>query len=179
MRKQSLKKKMEKVAAHEIGVEEGATLLQEVLSEAGIAAFGVAKEQRDEIGARGFPVNEWFDWECKDARRRLKEALRRKGSAVAGELRKRYRAIIRRKKRMFSKARTAQLLELAKRQPARFWGRFKKRLKRVGVQSKAEWHRYCKGLYTREAFKRRGSDQWRAETIDGENLAGKRAKAIE
>jgi hypothetical protein len=131
---------------------------------------------------RGFPVNEWFsDWECKDARRRLKEALRREGSAVAEELRKKYRAVIRRKKRMFSKvskARTAQLLELAKRQPAKFWGRFKKRLKRVGVQSKAEWHGYCKGLYTGEAFERRGSDQWRAETIDGEDLAEKRATAI-
>jgi hypothetical protein len=33
-------------------------------------------------------------------------------------------------------------------------------------------------LYTGEAFERRGSDQWRAETIDGEDLAGKRAKAI-
>jgi succinate dehydrogenase/fumarate reductase flavoprotein subunit len=129
-------------------VEERAALLQEVLSEAGIAAFEVAKEQRDESGARGFPVNEWFDWECKDARRRLKEALRREGSAVAEELRKKYRAVIWQKKRMFSKTRTAQLLELAKRQPAKFWGRFKKRIKRVGVQSKAEWHGYCKGLYT-------------------------------
>jgi hypothetical protein len=53
-----------------------------------------------------------------------------------------------------------------------------KRLKRVGVQSKAEWHGYCKGLYTGEAFERRGSDQWRAETMDGEDLAGRRAKAI-
>jgi phosphate uptake regulator len=119
LRKQSLKRKMEKVAAHEIGVEEGAALLQKVLTEAGIAAFGVAKEQRDESGARGFLVNEWFDWECKDARRRLKEALRREGSAVAEELRKKYRAVIRQKKRIFSKARTAQLLELAKRQPAK------------------------------------------------------------
>jgi hypothetical protein len=133
LRKQSLKRKMEKVAADEIGVEKGAALLQEVLTEAGIAAFGVAKEQRDESGARGFPVNEWFDWECKDARRRLKEALRWEGSAVAEELRKKYRAVIRQKKKMFSKARTAQLLELAKRQPAKFWGRFKKRIKRVGV----------------------------------------------
>jgi hypothetical protein len=69
------------------GVEEGAAFMQELLTEAGIAAFGVAKEHRDESGARGFPVNEWFDWECNDARRRLKEALRREGSAVAEELR--------------------------------------------------------------------------------------------
>jgi hypothetical protein len=112
----------------------------------------------------------------QDARRRLKEALRQEGLAVAEELRKKYRQ----KKRMFSKARTAQLLELAKRQPAKFWGKFKKGVKRVGVQSKAEWHGYCKGLYTGEVFERRGSDQWRAETMDGEdNLAGgKRAKAI-
>jgi hypothetical protein len=27
----------------------------------------------------GFPVNEWFDWGCKERRRRLKEALRREG----------------------------------------------------------------------------------------------------
>jgi hypothetical protein len=120
LKKQSLKRKMEKVAALEIGVEEGAALLQKVLSEAGIAVFGVAKEQRDESGARGFPVNKWFDWECKDARRRLKEDLRREGSAVAEELRKKYRAVIRQKKRMFSKARTAQLLELAKRPPTKF-----------------------------------------------------------
>jgi hypothetical protein len=49
----------------------------DVLTEAGIAAFGVAREQRGESGAREFPFNEWFDWECEDARRRLKEALRR------------------------------------------------------------------------------------------------------
>jgi hypothetical protein len=60
LKKQSLKQKMEKVAADEIGVEEGAALLQEVLTEAGIATFGVAKERRGESGARGFPVNEWF-----------------------------------------------------------------------------------------------------------------------
>jgi hypothetical protein len=79
---------------------------------------------------------------------------------------------------MFSKARTTQLLKLAKRQPAKFWGRLKKQLKRVGIQSKAEWHEYCKGLYIGEAFERRGSDQWRAETMDGEDLAGRRAKAM-
>jgi hypothetical protein len=70
-------------------VDEGAASLQEVLTEAEIAAFGVAKEQRGKSGARGIPVNEWFasDWECgKDARRQLKEALRREGSAVAEEL---------------------------------------------------------------------------------------------
>jgi hypothetical protein len=110
----------------------------------------------------------------------LKEALRRKGSAVAVEVRKKYRAVIWRKKRMFSKARTAQLSELvAKRQQPKFWGRFKKRLNRVVVKSKAEWHGYCKGLYTGEASERRGSDQWQAETINGEDLAGKRAKAVE
>jgi exonuclease III len=136
LRKQSLKRKMEKVAAGEIGVDEGATLLQEVLIEAEIAAFGVAKEQRGESGAREFPVNEWFDLECKDARRGLKEALRREGSAVAEELRKKYRVVIWQKKRMFSKARTAQLLELAKRQPAKSWGRFKKLLKRVGFKAR-------------------------------------------
>jgi hypothetical protein len=158
---ESLKRKMEKVVADEIGVDEGAAMLQEVLTEAGIAAFGVAKEQRGESGARGVPINvEWFDWEWKDARRRWKEALRREGSAVAEELRKKYRAVIRQKKRMFSKAWTALLLELAKRQPAKFWGSFKKRLNRVGIKSKAEWHEYCKGLYTGEAFEKRGSDQW-------------------
>jgi hypothetical protein len=55
LRKQSLKRKMDEVAADEIGVEEGAALLQEMLTKAGIAAFGVAKEQRDESGTRGFP----------------------------------------------------------------------------------------------------------------------------
>jgi hypothetical protein len=58
-------------------------------------------------------------------------------------------------------------------------GKIQEGLKHVGVQSKAEWHGYSKGLYTGEAFERRGSDQWRAETIDGEDLAGKRAKAID
>jgi hypothetical protein len=33
-------------------------------------------------------------------------------------------------------------------------------------------------MYTGEVFERRGSDQWRAETMDGEDSAGKRAKAI-
>jgi hypothetical protein len=78
LKRQSLKLKMEKVAADEIGVDEGAAMLQEVLTDAGIAAFGVAKEQRG--GPRGFPANEWFDQKCKDARRRLKEASRREGS---------------------------------------------------------------------------------------------------
>jgi hypothetical protein len=53
---------MEKAAAGEIGVYEGAALLQEVLTEAGIAAFGIAKEQRDKSVSGGFPDNEWFDW---------------------------------------------------------------------------------------------------------------------
>jgi hypothetical protein len=93
-------------------------MVQEVLTKAGIAAFGVAKEQRG--GVRGFFVNEWFDRECKDARRRLKEVSRHEGSAVAEELRKKYRALTWQRKRMFSKAPTAQWLELAKRQPAMF-----------------------------------------------------------
>jgi hypothetical protein len=59
----------------------------------------------------------------------LREALARDDSAVSEELRKKYhRAIIRRKKRLYSKARTAQLVEIAKRNMSKFWKRLKKRL---------------------------------------------------
>jgi hypothetical protein len=108
----------------------------------------------------------------------LREALARDDSAVSEKLRKKYRAIIRRKKRSYSKVRAAQLVETCnRRNPSKFWKRFKKRLQRVGVKGKAEWYAYCKGLYAGVAFERRGSDLWRAEGLESEGLEEKRAQA--
>ncbi len=177
LKEQRFQEKLQWVAARETGVEEGAVVLQEVLLEAGMGAFGMLAQPGGESRKGDFPVNQWFDAECKEARRRLREALGREDSAVAEELRKKYRAVTRRKKRLFSKARTAQLVELARRQPAKFWGRFKKRARRIGVESKGDWYTYCKGLYTGGAFERRGSDRWRAEEFDKEGLTRKRKKA--
>lgn len=160
------------------GVVESAQMFQNVLREAGLAAFGAV---RSGMGGkeRGFPSNAWYDAECKLARRRLREALEREGSGVAEALRKEYRNVVRRKKRLFTKARTAQLVEMAKRDPGRFWKRFKKRKARVGVASKAEWFDYCRGLYGGEVFEKRGSDRWRAEKFDTEELESKMLGARE
>ena len=160
------------------GVGESAMTLQNVLREVGMAAFGAAKSGSSGK-AKGFPSNGWYDAECKQARQRLREALERPDSGAAEALRKQYRSVVRRKKRLFSKARTAQLVEMAKRDPKRFWKRFKRRKSSVGVSSKAEWFDYCQGLYSGEAFEKRGSDQWRAEEFDVEGLRGKREAANE
>jgi hypothetical protein len=163
------------------GVAEGAALFQRVLQDAGVAAFGkVADSGGDVLGCeRGFPNNRWFDNECKQARRRLRDALSRESSAAAEELRKHYRGIVRRKKRLFSKVRTAQLVEMAKRAPKHFWKAYRKRKKQVGVASTAEWFDYCRGLYTGEAFQKRGSDRWRMENLETDGLTEKRANATE
>lgn len=165
----------------ERGATEGAALLHSVLQDAGIAAFGKAAKSRGNglERDRGFPCKRWFDSECKQARRKLRDALCQEGSAAAEELRKHYRGIVRRKMRMFSKARTAQLVEMAKRAPQQFWKAYRKRKKRVGVASRGEWFDYCRGLYTGEAFQKRGSDRWRAEELETDGLEEKRADAKE
>jgi hypothetical protein len=127
-------------------VEEGAKLVQEVLTTSEVAAFGAAKEQRKKgkenfriLGGLIRNVNKLGDgWE---------RSLARDDSAVLEELRKKYRAIIRRKKRLHNKGKTAQLVEIAIiRNLSKFRKRFKKRLQQVKIKGKAEqWYADCKG----------------------------------
>eukprot|EP00245_Coleochaete_scutata_P003922 TRINITY_DN159_c0_g2_i4.p1 TRINITY_DN159_c0_g2~~TRINITY_DN159_c0_g2_i4.p1 ORF type:complete len:1129 (+),score=206.75 TRINITY_DN159_c0_g2_i4:285-3671(+) len=124
--------------------EEGARVLQEVIIEAAEEVFARNK------GRKGsFPANGWYDEECKEAKRKLRDMVREAGpeSNLALEMERSYKRLLRRKKRGWSEGRTACLVELAKRSPARFWRSFKKTKKTIGVKSTEKWERYCRELY--------------------------------
>jgi exonuclease III len=68
----------------------------------------------------------WFDKECREAKRKLKSFLRSQTDGHYADVqRKVYRDLIRRKKRKFRCLQGEQLVELARKDPKRFWKHFK------------------------------------------------------
>eukprot|EP00245_Coleochaete_scutata_P010377 TRINITY_DN3619_c0_g1_i11.p1 TRINITY_DN3619_c0_g1~~TRINITY_DN3619_c0_g1_i11.p1 ORF type:complete len:1206 (-),score=200.47 TRINITY_DN3619_c0_g1_i11:736-4353(-) len=127
------------------GAVKGAELLHQAVLEAAQSVFA----RRRSVAKRSFPANGWYDEECKQAKRTLRELIRGMGpsSNLVKEMEKRYRSIVRRKKRGWSEGRTACLVELAQRCPTKFWKSFKPKRVKVGVASKETWEKYCQQLY--------------------------------
>lgn len=119
--------------------------LHRVIVEAAEEVFGYAVKGEK----REFPVKGWFDDECKKAKRGLREWVERAGrdSELVRAREKEYRRLLRRKRRRWSEAENACLLELAKKNPSKFWRRFKRRKGQVMVKSVREWEDYCRKLY--------------------------------
>jgi Reverse transcriptase (RNA-dependent DNA polymerase) len=143
---ESSRKVLESIQQSSTTGDEAATLLGDLLTKNAVRVFGDGSKRRG-----NFPCNRWYDKDCKDMKRRLRQARAaasdESSSHLMQELRKEYRRICRRKKRTYSRAQTAVLVELAKRQPAKFWRRFKRRTAAIGVRSKEEWEKHCRQLY--------------------------------
>ena len=127
--------------------EDAARGVQKVLSKNAEEVFRTNRRTHGDIST--FPRNKWFDEDCKVMKKRLRELVRSgdPNSHAVQSLRGEFRKLCRRKKRGFTREQGLVLVELAKRQPAAFWKRFKKRENKQPVQSKEIWEDYCRQLY--------------------------------
>jgi hypothetical protein len=89
-----------------------------------------------------FPVNAWFDEECKKARRRWKESDKDNIKL------KDYKKIVRKKKDDFMVSRREQLIFLGKNNPKLFWKELQpKKVQTENNITASEWFDYARQLY--------------------------------
>ena len=89
-----------------------------------------------------FPVNAWFDKECKMERRTLKKTGKEKMNV------KLYKQILKRKKDEFMQTRREELICLSKNNPKLFWQELRPRKKQIENYITAQqWFEYAKKLY--------------------------------
>jgi len=106
----------------ELSATEGIQLLQDCIMAAAQNTYQKAKSANYQPKDKPF-----FDDECRVALRQYEEALQDPTSHVAKYFLKHFRAVVRRKKRHYTKHTSAKLMDLAKHSPARFWKRFRKK----------------------------------------------------
>jgi hypothetical protein len=86
-----------------------------------------------------FPVNAWFDEECKKARRRWKESDKDKTKLKA------YQQIVRKKKVDFMISRREELIFLGKNNPKLFWKELQpKKVQTENNITASEWFDYAR-----------------------------------
>ena len=81
----------------------------------------------------------WFDEECKSALRSYSTALQDSSSHVARHFLKKFKAVVRRKKRQHTKHTAAKLADLAKHSPAKFWKRFRQKGHATPIADLDKW----------------------------------------
>jgi hypothetical protein len=111
------------------------------------AAAQAFKERAREGGSCTFPINRWFDAECKQTRKRFQELLKRKADGhLVALAEKQYHTLIRRKKRQYEARKADVLLKLAKCEPRKFWKCFKRKPRVLTVTDKEAWETHFKHL---------------------------------
>ena len=83
---------------------------------------------------------------CRAALRSYKEAKQDPSSHVAKAFSKRFRTVVRRKKRHYTQNVAAKLTDLAKESPARFWKRFRQKGRTLPVADLDKWMRHFEKL---------------------------------
>ena len=92
-----------------------------------------------------FPVNAWFDEECKKARRRWKESDKDNIKLKA------YQQIVRKKKADFMVSRREELIFLGKNNPKLFWKELQpKKVQTENNITAAKWFDYARQLYEQD-----------------------------
>lgn len=89
----------------------------------------------------------WFDSECKEARRTVQQASRISQPHRTAAAIQVFKELTARKKRMWTDARLATLLECARNSPARFWSLYRKKGNVSKLVDKVKWFRYFKRLF--------------------------------
>ena len=104
------------------------------------------------------PVNKWFDSECRHHKRRVKRSLKmykKNYNSIAGllyyEEKRKYKSLIRTKKRLFSQKLNEELRSMSKNNPTLFWKKISNyKQPRINIPdtiSTEEWVMYFKGLH--------------------------------
>ena len=92
-----------------------------------------------------FPVNAWFDEECKKSRRTLKESNKKETDFKA------YKRILRKKKVDFMLWWSEELIFLGKNNPKLFWKELQTKKKQTKNNTTAyQWFEYAKQLYEQD-----------------------------
>jgi len=115
--------------------------LQACISHAATHVFGLKNPNST------FPVNTWYDAECKQMRRDMKTALQNPQSHVARQLQREYKTLTRRKKRLHDKANSVQLCKLAKDDSAAFWKKYRIRSTVKNSISPQAWQQALHDLF--------------------------------
>ena len=118
----------------ELSAPEGIQLLQDCIMEAAQNTYQKAKSESYQPKDKPF-----FDDECRVALRQYEDALQDATSHVAKYFLKRFRTVVRRKKRHHTKHTSAKLMDLARHSPAKFWKRFRKKGKSVPIADLDKW----------------------------------------
>jgi exonuclease III len=128
----------EKIPSQGLHSHELTNLIQSALTEC-----KRAKNRKSETNC--FPVNVWFDEECKTTRKTLKESSHKEISIKA------YKQIVRKKKVDFMISRREELIFLGKNNPKLFWKELQTRKKQTENNITAyQWFEYAKQLYEQD-----------------------------
>jgi oligoendopeptidase F len=94
--------------------------LQNVIVKSASRTFGIKKLRT----TTSFPINTWYDDECKAMRKTLQNALRT-NDPRAKQYHKQYKSLVRTKKAKYSLEQSEILCKQAKLDPAGFWKKIK------------------------------------------------------
>ena len=90
-------------------------------------------------------MNKWFDEECKEMRKRLKNSL---GTSEERQLRAIYRSLLRKKRRDFIWTQQKKLADLFLKKPKAFWQAIKPKTSSItGYIEDSKWDDYLQHLY--------------------------------
>lgn len=146
---------------------EAARRLEEAISLAAVSAFPTPKSRQQFVSSP-----QWFDKNCRTARRKLLDTLRSEGpSHLSSQLKKEFRNMVRRKKREFNKYRAAKLEDQMLNSPSSFWKQYRKRRRGLGGEHEAGLVSHCKALYEQPGV---GQGQQGGATAAGLESGGSR-----
>lgn len=129
-------------AVHASDPQEAALLLHEGIRAAVSATYSVTENRPNSK----FPRNKWYDAECRAAKNKFRQTLHTPDTHLRSQYLRDYKRIVQRKKRTYSEARCARLVDLAKNNPGRFWRLFKRKKSKCPIQDKSVWHSYFQQL---------------------------------
>ena len=128
--------------------------LQDIISTSAADIFGVRKVPKQTVidaylGFRLYLHKPWFDEECRQCRKHLRFLLNTEPqSNTTLQARRQYRRITQRKRKVYARQRTEQLVEAVKQTPARFWRQFNSHTKTKAASniSEEQWTAHFQAL---------------------------------
>ena len=110
-----------------------------------------AKSTNRGKGGSTFPSNKWFDKDCREARKEVKEAHQRGDKAAWLDAKKSMRTTLRKKKRQFEMQRAKDLARKKVENPGGFWEDIKRKpyneMEDITLETMLE---HCRSLYSKE-----------------------------
>ena len=137
--------------------------LQDVIVNSATTAFGMKKLRT----TRNFPVNTWYDEECKTMRKNLQNALRT-NDPKAKQYQKQYKSLVKAKKAQYNLEQSELLCKQAKEDPTGFWNKLRgQKPQNINSITDEEWVAAFKRLLGSEPSHNGSSDG--IDTISPEN----------